>query len=201
MCEVEGLSCGIEGVLEDVLEESECEARFKVFKKLSDFSKIKKNLSVEVIRILLRSINVVAASKKWRMRSSALGFLARLVVETNLPENLFTDEFLKIVHLGLTDSTAEVRLEAARTLGSLASNFPRGDFIERRLLPYFASLFDEPTYLTRIGVVFIVKHMLPYFSPNFFAEEVLINWLRRAAADRVSNIRIAAIQVLELAIN
>lgn len=57
------------------------------------------------------------------MRSSAFSIISRLVKEAKVFESNFDNGFIEIVKIGLGDSIAEVRVEAAKTFGFLVGCF------------------------------------------------------------------------------
>lgn len=114
---------GIEEVFKNLLEESDNETKFKLFKKIKDFKQIKNNLTLNILQTILTSLQTIAQSKKWRMRSSVLTTISKFILETELNEDQFQSTFIDIIKNGLNDTVADVRLQAAKTIGNIAAHF------------------------------------------------------------------------------
>lgn len=185
---------GIDGVFAEILQESDSEVKFKVFKKIKDFGQLESTLNLNIVNILLVSLESILALKKWRMRASVSTTMAKIVVEGKLREDQFSADFIRMLKAGLHDNTADVRKEAAKALGEIATNFsPR--FVQTNILPKFYELWQEPSYLIRIGAMFCIKEIVPKLE-HTFVETELLTWISKATQDPVPNIRIAAIDTI-----
>ncbi|EGR27222.1 protein phosphatase pp2a regulatory subunit a, putative [Ichthyophthirius multifiliis] len=185
----------LESFFEELLEESDNEQKFKLFKKIKDFKKFQQNLSSNVIQTIIKSIENISQSKKWRVRTSALNTISRLVHEANLQQNQVDKTFFQIIKNLLKDNTAEVRLESAKTLGLLAKNFPP-EFTQNFILPEFYELFENNNYLLRIGAFFSIKYTIQSLSQSYIFTQIK-DLLEKGAIDKVPNIKIVVLEIIE----
>ncbi|EAR97263.1 serine/threonine-protein phosphatase 2A 65 kDa regulatory subunit A beta (macronuclear) [Tetrahymena thermophila SB210] len=187
---------GIEEVFSDLLDDCDNETKFKLFKKIKDFGQLQKNLSVNIIRKILNSLETIAQNKKWRIRSSSLSTISRLIQEAKLTEDQFDQDFITMIKNSLNDSTAEIRLEAAKTVGSLANNFsPK--FTQSKILPEFMDIWNNKSYLTRIGAPFCIKFSVQYLEEPYIQKEIK-EYIKIGFQDKVPNIKIVCLEIIEI---
>ncbi|KAL4498637.1 hypothetical protein ABPG72_019755 [Tetrahymena utriculariae] len=187
---------GIEEVFSELLDDCDNETKFKLFKKIKDFGSLQKNLSVNIIRKILNSLETIAQNKKWRIRSSSLSTISRLIQEAKLTEDQFDQDFITMIKNSLNDSTAEIRLEAAKTVGSLANNFsPK--FTQNKILPEFMDIWNNKSYLTRIGAPFCIKFSVQYLEEPYIQKEIK-EYIKIGFQDKVPNIKIVCLEIIEI---
>lgn len=108
------------------------------------------------------------------MRSYALTIISRIVQESKIPSSEFDQQFLNIVKISLSDNTAEVRLEAAKTVGQLVAQF-KGQFSTDHIFPEILKIWEHPNYLMRISALFSLKYSIPHLEDGVVRDLVLKN--------------------------
>ena len=144
------------------------------------------NKLIEYLKLCLTDIN-------WRMRKGIALTIYSVIKTYDI--NYFIDNFLTSYLLLLKDPVDEVRLAAAESILSLVNTTHSNDFIYDYLYPTIKTMITDE-YLIRINLISVINSLILSNDINEKFRSELVQLLIKASEDKVPNVRIKTVQVM-----
>mmetsp|Transcript_58471 Transcript_58471/g.81103 ORF Transcript_58471/g.81103 Transcript_58471/m.81103 type:complete len:197 (+) Transcript_58471:618-1208(+) len=134
-----------------LLRDESSDVRVNLFKHLDAITKVIDLDSLS--QSLLPALNDLAVDKNWRTRTSAVEFLGFFAKK--MGANFFNDKFFKLLIDWLSDRIYGVR-EAAIACVKTLTQILGPQWAEKQLFPKIISFQNNPNYLHRMTILFII---------------------------------------------
>lgn len=146
--------------VEKFMTESDNENLQKFLQKVKDFAFFSRQFEAKIYNLLIKTIKtVIGTSKKWRITSSLLGVLQKIISEYKLKENQISGEIIEIVRDALSNRIFQVRQDAVNCCKQIFTQVGFQPFMNK----FYAELvgnYAAKKYMTKVTAPLILKACL-----------------------------------------